>query len=42
MGCYKFHKFKVLDMKKIDPDEFLKSDKPEEVIRGDFSWEIQR
>jgi hypothetical protein len=26
------HKFIVLDMKKIDPDEFLKSKKPEEVI----------
>ena len=28
------HKFIVLDMKKIDPDEFLKSKKPEEVIIG--------
>jgi hypothetical protein len=28
------HKFIVLDMKKIDPDEFIKSDKPEEVIVG--------
>jgi predicted transposase YdaD len=26
--------FVVLDMKKIDPDEFIKSDKPEEVIVG--------
>jgi predicted transposase YdaD len=28
------HKFIVLDMKKIEPDEFLKSKKPEEVIIG--------
>jgi predicted transposase YdaD len=28
------HKFIVLDTKKIDPDEFLKSKKPEEVIIG--------
>jgi len=28
------HRFIVLDMKKIDPDEFLKSKKPEEVIIG--------
>jgi len=28
------HKFIVLDMKKIDPDVFLKSEKPEEVIVG--------
>jgi predicted transposase YdaD len=28
------HKFIVLDMKKIDPDEFLKSKKPEEVVIG--------
>jgi predicted transposase YdaD len=28
------HKFIVLDMKKIDPDEFIKSKKPEEVIVG--------
>jgi predicted transposase YdaD len=28
------HRFKVVDMKKIDPDEFIKSDKPEEVIVG--------
>jgi hypothetical protein len=28
------HKFKVVDMKKIDPDEFIKSNKPEEVIIG--------
>ncbi|MFZ8803379.1 MAG: hypothetical protein ACO2PO_10415 [Candidatus Calescibacterium sp.] len=31
---FKFLKFKVVDMKKIDPDEFLKSDKPEEVVLG--------
>jgi predicted transposase YdaD len=31
---FKFLKFKVVDLKKIDPDEFLKSDKPEEVILG--------
>jgi predicted transposase YdaD len=31
---FKFLKFKVVDMKKINPDEFLKSDKPEEVILG--------
>jgi len=31
---FKFLKFKVVDWKKIDPDEFLKSDKPEEVILG--------
>jgi hypothetical protein len=29
---FTIHKFIVLDMKKIDPDEFIKSDKPEEVI----------
>jgi predicted transposase YdaD len=28
------HRFKVVDMKKIDPDKFIKSDKPEEVIVG--------
>jgi predicted transposase YdaD len=28
------HRFKVVDMKKVDPDEFIKSDKPEEVIVG--------
>jgi predicted transposase YdaD len=31
---FTIHKFIVLDMKKIDPDEFIKSDKPEEVILG--------
>jgi predicted transposase YdaD len=31
---FTIHKFIVLDMKKIDPDEFIKSDKPEEVIVG--------
>ena len=31
---FKFLKFRVVDLKKIDPDEFLKSDKPEEVILG--------
>jgi len=31
---FKFLKFKVVDMKKINPDEFLKSDKPEEVVLG--------
>jgi predicted transposase YdaD len=31
---FKSLKFKVIDMKKIDPDEFLKSDKPEEVVLG--------
>jgi hypothetical protein len=31
---FKFLKFKVVDLKKINPDEFLKSDKPEEVILG--------
>jgi predicted transposase YdaD len=31
---FKFLKFKVVDWKKIDPDEFLKSDKPEEVVLG--------
>jgi predicted transposase YdaD len=31
---FTIHKFIVLDMKKIDPDEFIKSDKPEEVIIG--------
>jgi len=31
---FKFLKFKVVDLKKIDPDEFLKSDKPEEVVLG--------
>jgi predicted transposase YdaD len=31
---FTIHKFIVLDMKKIDPDEFLKSKKPEEVIIG--------
>jgi predicted transposase YdaD len=31
---FKTLKFKVVDMKKIDPDEFIKSDKPEEVILG--------
>jgi uncharacterized protein YuzE len=29
-----FFNFVVLDMKKIDPDVFIKSDKPEEVIVG--------
>jgi hypothetical protein len=31
---FKFLKFKVVDWKKIVPDEFLKSDKPEEVVLG--------
>jgi hypothetical protein len=31
---FKFLKFKVVDLKKIDPDEFLKSEKPEEVVLG--------
>ncbi|MDT7906824.1 MAG: hypothetical protein RRA63_02095 [Candidatus Calescibacterium sp.] len=31
---FTIHKFIVLDMKKINPDEFIKSDKPEEVIVG--------
>jgi predicted transposase YdaD len=31
---FTIHKFKVVDMKKIDPDEFIRSDKPEEVIIG--------
>ncbi len=31
---FTIHKFIVLDMKKIDPDEFIKSKKPEEVIVG--------
>jgi predicted transposase YdaD len=31
---FKFLKFKVVDLKKIDPDEFLRSDKPEEVVLG--------
>jgi len=31
---FKFLKFKVVDLKKIDPDEFLKRDKPEEVVLG--------
>jgi hypothetical protein len=31
---FKFLKFKVVDMKKIDPDEFINSEKPEEVIIG--------
>jgi hypothetical protein len=31
---FKTLKFKVFDLKKIDPDEFLKSDKPEEVVLG--------
>jgi predicted transposase YdaD len=31
---FKFLKFKVVDWKKINPDEFLKSDKPEEVVLG--------
>jgi predicted transposase YdaD len=31
---FTIHKFIVLDMKKIDPDEFLRSEKPEEVIIG--------
>ena len=31
---FKFLKFKVVDWKKIDPDEFLKSEKPEEVVLG--------
>jgi hypothetical protein len=31
---FKFLKFKVVDWKKIKPDEFLKSDKPEEVVLG--------
>jgi hypothetical protein len=31
---FTIHKFKVVDMKKINPDEFIKSNKPEEVIVG--------
>jgi hypothetical protein len=31
---FKFLKFRVVDWKKIDPDEFLKSEKPEEVVLG--------
>ncbi len=31
---FKTLKFKVVDWKKIDPDEFLKSEKPEEVVLG--------
>ena len=31
---FTIHKFKVVDMKKIDPDEFIRSNKPEEVIVG--------
>jgi predicted transposase YdaD len=31
---FTIHKFIVLDMKKVDPDVFIKSDKPEEVIVG--------
>ena len=31
---FKFLKFKVVDWKKIEPDEFLKSEKPEEVVLG--------
>jgi predicted transposase YdaD len=31
---FKSLKFKVVDLKKIDPDEFLKSEKPEEVVLG--------
>jgi predicted transposase YdaD len=31
---FTIHRFKVVDMKKIDPDEFIKSEKPEEVIVG--------
>jgi hypothetical protein len=31
---FTIHKFKVVDMKKIYPDEFIRSDKPEEVIVG--------
>ncbi|MFZ8803716.1 MAG: hypothetical protein ACO2PO_12135, partial [Candidatus Calescibacterium sp.] len=31
---FKFLKFKVVDLKKINPDEFLRSDKPEEVVLG--------
>ena len=31
---FKTLKFKVVDWKKIDPDEFLESDKPEEVVLG--------
>jgi hypothetical protein len=31
---FKILKFRVVDWKKIDPDEFLKSDKPEEVVLG--------
>jgi hypothetical protein len=31
---FTIHKFIVLDMKKINPDEFIKSDKPEEVVVG--------
>jgi hypothetical protein len=31
---FKFLKFRVVDWKKIKPDEFLKSEKPEEVVLG--------
>jgi hypothetical protein len=31
---FTIHKFIVLDMKKINPDEFIKSKKPEEIIVG--------
>jgi predicted transposase YdaD len=34
MDEFTIHRFKVVDMKKIDPYEFIKSDKPEEVIVG--------
>jgi predicted transposase YdaD len=35
------HRFKVVDMKKIDPDEFIKSDKPEEVIVGILAGKLK-
>jgi hypothetical protein len=30
---FTIHKFKVVDMKKIDPDEFIRSNKPKEGLK---------
>jgi hydroxymethylpyrimidine pyrophosphatase-like HAD family hydrolase len=38
---FKTFKFKVVDMKKINPDRFIKSDKPEEVIVGILAGKLK-
>ncbi|MFZ8803925.1 MAG: hypothetical protein ACO2PO_13210, partial [Candidatus Calescibacterium sp.] len=38
---FTIHKFIVLDTKKTNPDEFIKSDKPEEVIVGILAGKLK-